>query len=59
MSYCTGTHHPKAKLCEEDVRLIRALREAGVSYPEIARKFEIGTMTVWAAANYLTWAHVR
>ena len=57
--YCHGIDHPKAKLCEEDVRMIRALREAGMSYPKIAKKLEVAVMTVWAAANYWTWAHVR
>lgn len=57
--YCHGERHPKAKLSEEDVRSIRALREAGMSYPRIARKFGLGVMTVWSAANYWTWTHVR
>ena len=57
--YCHGALHPRAKLSEEDVRLIRKLREAGLSYRVIARKFDVSYVAVWAAANYWTWARVR
>lgn len=59
MSYCHGERHPKAKLGEEDVRSIRALRAAGMPYRAIAKKFEVTSMAVWYVVNYWNWAHVR
>lgn len=59
MSYCHGALHPRAKLREEDVRIIRALREVGLSYRAIAKKFEVTSMAVWYVVNYWSWAHLR
>ena len=35
-----GEDHPQAKLSEQDVALILELREAGLSYGQIAKKFD-------------------
>lgn len=57
--YCHGALHPRAKLSETDVRIMRALREVGMSYKAIAEKFEVTAMAVWYVVNYWNWAHVR
>ena len=49
----------KAKLTENDVRLIRQLRADGMKYRVIASKFNIDHSTVWQIVNYYTWNHVR
>ena len=38
--WVVGADHPQAKLSEQDVALIIDLREAGLSYGQIARKFD-------------------
>lgn len=35
-----GENHPKAKLSDQDVHLVRALHQQGLGYKSIARKFE-------------------
>ena len=40
-----GSDHPQAKLSKQDIALILELREAGLSYGKIAKKFD-------------TWPHV-
>lgn len=40
--YRIGESHHRAKLTDEDVALILALRAAGLSYGEIARKWDAG-----------------
>ncbi|CAB4161275.1 hypothetical protein UFOVP728_39 [uncultured Caudovirales phage] len=40
--YRIGESHHRAKLSEEDVFLILSLRAAGLSYGEIARKWDDG-----------------
>lgn len=35
-----GESHPLAKLSDADIELIHELREAGLSYAEISRKFD-------------------
>ena len=54
-----GEAHWKAKLCEDDVRLIRMLYHEGLSQGAIARKFEVGWNTVHDICIYKTWKHVR
>ena len=56
--YRRGTACHTAKLSEGDVMLIRALRELGLSYAVIARKFEVSVMAVWYAVKCRTWKHV-
>jgi DNA invertase Pin-like site-specific DNA recombinase len=50
-----GECHPKAKLTDDDVRLMRELRERyGMSYGKIAEKFECSLWTVREIVNYQT-----
>lgn len=37
-----GEHHPRAKLTDADVGLVLDLRDAGLSYAQIAAKFDDG-----------------
>jgi DNA-binding Lrp family transcriptional regulator len=49
-----GERHPKAKLTDDDVRLMRALREQHkMPYREIAEKFEC---SIWTARDIVTYA---
>jgi len=41
-----GQDHPKAKLTDHDVELIRQLRDQGFMYWQIAAKFEISKTSV-------------
>ena len=63
-----GEYHPRAKLTDEDVELIRQLRESDPPMPmrEIAAKFEVSVGTVHdvvsyrrRATSYVGWRKVR
>jgi NUMOD4 motif/HNH endonuclease len=54
-----GEQNAHAKLTEDDVRLIRALRESGTPVSEIMRRFNIGHTTVWTIATRRSWKHVK
>lgn len=58
MSWPTGQNHHKTKLSDNDVELIRQLREEGLSYREIAEKFEASVWTVRDIADYRTRVYV-
>lgn len=47
-----GQDHQRAKLTDHDVELIRRLHEDGLSYREIATKFDVSRMQVWRICNY-------
>lgn len=50
-----GAEHPKAKLSDEDVRLMRELREKyHLTYQAIADKFEVHLSTARNIVNYAT-----
>jgi len=51
--------HPLTKLCEDDVRLIRALYSEGLSKATIAKKFEVSWSTVHDICVYSTWKQVK
>jgi hypothetical protein len=53
-----GADHGGAKLTEDDVREIRAMRLAGASLPTICERFGIGRPTASQIANRKTWRHV-
>jgi DNA invertase Pin-like site-specific DNA recombinase len=44
--YRIGECHHNAKLTDDDCRLIRELRDEGLTYKEIAEKFECSLWTV-------------
>lgn len=41
-----GESHPRARLSNDDVRLVRALHDEGLGYKRIADKFESGVSTI-------------
>lgn len=47
-----GESHPRAKLSDDDIELIRALAEEGMRYRVIAQKFEISKVTVGRICRY-------
>lgn len=42
-----GEDHPRAKLTDHEVELIRQMHESGLSYRKIAEKFEISHGQAW------------
>lgn len=53
-----GTRHWNAKLGDDDVREIRAMRERGASLREMATAFGISEGNVLAIVQRKTWRHV-
>ena len=53
MPWPTGERHQKAQLSDHDVELMRQLREAGMTYREIAEKFGC---SLWTARSIVTYA---
>lgn len=53
-----GEGHPRAKLTEGDVRLIRALGDHGLTQRAIAAKFEVSKRAIEAVLTGRTWRHV-
>ncbi len=47
-----GEEHHKAKLSDDDVRLMRELRREGLPYSAIAEKFEC---SLWTARDIVTY----
>ena len=52
MGWRTGERHQKARLSDQDVELMRQLREGGMTYREIAEKFECSLWTVRSIVTY-------
>ncbi len=50
----TGEQHHRAKLSDEDVDLMRDLREEGLSYRQIGDKFECSMWTARDICAYRT-----
>ncbi len=53
-----GEAHPRAKLTEDDVRLIRALSKEGLSQRVIARKFYVSKRAIEAIVTGTGWKHI-
>jgi hypothetical protein len=51
-----GESHHRSRLSDDDVRLMRELREEGLTYREIAEKFECSIWTARDIADYRTRA---
>ena len=52
-----GERHPKARLSDQDVEMIRVLHEEhGLGYGQLAEKFEAPRSTVRDVCKYLTRA---
>lgn len=47
-----------AKLTEDDVRLIDALLQEGLSMRKIGDKFGVTAHAVWAISNGKSWKHI-
>lgn len=54
-----GESHWKSKLVEDDIRLIRALAEEGLTRVEIAEKFEVSPQQVTKIVQRQSWSHVK
>ena len=55
-----GSNHPRAKLCEFDVKLMRALfYQNGVSAVRLGLKFGVASRVAWSAIHGKTWSHVK
>jgi hypothetical protein len=53
-----GAGNPRAKLTDDKVRKLRALRADGLTYRDLAAEFGISDVSACAAVNRKTWAHV-
>jgi len=55
----TLSREPKAKLCFEDVALVRELLDDGMlSMRQIAEKFDVSHNAIWSIANDKSWRTV-
>ena len=52
--YKRGETHPRAKLSDDDVRLVRELHDEGLGYKRIAEKFETSRSTVRNVCTHRT-----
>lgn len=52
--YRIGECHPRARLPDADVRLMRALHAQGLGYRRLAAKFECGVSTARDIVTYRT-----
>lgn len=52
--YKRGENHPRAKHSDDDVRLMRELKDEGLGYGTIAKKFETSKGTVRNVCTYRT-----
>jgi predicted DNA-binding protein YlxM (UPF0122 family) len=53
-----GENHPKAKLTNEQVRIIRGLFKQGFSTNVIARNFKVSKWNVEEIVKRHTWTHI-
>jgi DNA-binding NarL/FixJ family response regulator len=49
-----GENHPKVTLTDHEVELVRELRDSGMSFGQIAAKFDVGKSTVKDMCAYRT-----
>lgn len=54
-----GESHPRAKLCDRDIRKIRALYSSGTSQAQIGRMFHLYQGSVSNIVLRKSWAHVQ
>jgi hypothetical protein len=54
-----GEGHGRAKLTEQDVIEVRALRRRGETITALAQRFEVDRRTIRFAVTHTTWAHVE
>ncbi len=53
-----GEDRPQSKLTEENVREIRRLRQSGMGWLKLAKKFGVNQSNIISAAMGKTWSHV-
>jgi predicted DNA-binding protein YlxM (UPF0122 family) len=53
-----GENHPKAKLTNEQVRIIRELFKQGFSTNVIARNFKVSKWNIEEIVKRRTWTHI-
>lgn len=56
---CHGQAHPKAKLTEQQVLQIRKEHAAGISYSELAGRYEVDKSNIAAIVTRKTWRHLN
>ncbi len=56
---CIGSNVPTAKLDEEKVKIIKGLLKLKMSYPKIAKMFNVGINSIVRIKNGETWKHVE
>ncbi len=57
-NHVVGERHHRAKLTEQDVRVIRFLHDDGMSTRELARKFEVTQRAIYQVVSFISWRHV-
>lgn len=55
---CRGERHPNSKLTENDVASIRTLRDNGLSYSDLARRFCVNQTAIAKIVKRENWSHV-
>ena len=53
-----GENHKGAKLTNQKILKIRALRESGLSLPKIGILFSVSAQTVWGICKRKSWKHI-
>tara|TARA_R110000822_G_scaffold65822_5_gene161073 strand:+ start:219 stop:428 length:210 start_codon:yes stop_codon:yes gene_type:complete len=59
MAFKKGTGHIRAKLTEDDIHRIRALKKAGTGTREIARGLDVSHHCIHLITTGKTWKHVH
>jgi len=54
-----GEENPASVLTADDVRTMRAMRDQGKTYKELAVDYGISTKQVWRICNYEQWSWVQ
>ncbi|MCF7803906.1 MAG: HNH endonuclease [Candidatus Marinimicrobia bacterium] len=53
-----GEKNPNSKLCEQDIRAIRAAKEDGITHQQLAKEYQVTKTTISQIVNNKLWAHV-
>lgn len=53
-----GERNASARVTEDAVRAMRAMREAGAQFRDIGAAFGVGARCAWAAVTGRSWSHV-
>jgi hypothetical protein len=59
MAFKKGTDHFRAKLSEDDIHLIRTMKEDGQRIRAIAKWFDVSHHCIHQITTGKTWKHVR